>query len=101
VTPGVVQPTGQLQGSARLCQKLTPLERTDLLDLHTGFFRRRSSGNRRNGNVYLAGTADIGLPIPAGSTPFQSTNKGQNIAILKLNNNGLQFSTEPISAAAG
>ena len=37
------------------------------------------------GNLYVAGNANPGLPIPAGSHPFQATSKGFNPGILKLN----------------
>jgi hypothetical protein len=38
------------------------------------------------GNVYIAGFGDVGLPIPAGSTPFQSA--PNSLAIVKLNSTG-------------
>ena len=41
-----------------------------------------------SGNVYLAGNAGPGLPIPSGSTPFQPASVGTNAAILKLNGTG-------------
>jgi hypothetical protein len=40
-------------------------------------------------NIYIAGVAAKGLPIPSGSQPFQSGIHGaQNLAILKLNSTG-------------
>ena len=40
-------------------------------------------------NIYLAGSAATGLPIPPGSQPFEDTIRGgQNLAILKLNSTG-------------
>jgi Beta-propeller repeat len=43
----------------------------------------------RSENIYVAGGAAKGLPIPSGSQPFQSGIHGaQNLAILKLNSTG-------------
>jgi Beta-propeller repeat len=40
-------------------------------------------------NIYIAGVAATGLPIPSGSKPFQGTIHGaENLAILKLNSTG-------------
>ncbi len=89
VTPGVVQPTRPAPGFGAFVSKINAAGTALIYSTYIqGFSGGEVLAIDVTGNVYLAGTADIGLPIPAGSTPFQSTNKGQNIAILKLNNNG-------------
>jgi Beta-propeller repeat/Abnormal spindle-like microcephaly-assoc'd, ASPM-SPD-2-Hydin len=89
VTPGVVQPTRPAPGLAAFVSKINAAGTALIYSTYIqGFSGGEVLAIDVTGNVYLAGAADIGLPIPAGSTPFQSTNKGQNVAILKLNNNG-------------
>jgi hypothetical protein len=89
VTPGVVQPTRPLPGFGAFVSKLNAAGTALIYSTYIeGFVEGEVLAIDASGNVYVAGIAGTGLPIPAGSTPFQSTNKGQNVAIIKLNNNG-------------
>jgi len=90
VTPGVVGPN--LSGTS-FVSKINPagtsLQYSTYISGITGLLGLAVDVS---GNVYLAGfgadqtgSGAPGLPIPPGSNPFQATNKGRNLAILKLN----------------
>jgi HYDIN/CFA65/VesB family protein/beta-propeller repeat-containing protein len=92
VTPGVIQPT-QPQHAA-FVSKINAAGTALIYSTYVGGFIRQSFSSNSVGlsvdtlgDVYVAGdTAGNDLPIPSGSSPVQATNKGNNVAILKLNN---------------
>jgi hypothetical protein len=89
VTPGVVQST-QPQYST-FVSKINAAGTALVYSTYVGGLMRDLNSRvglsvDPSGDVYLAGDAGgDGLPIPTGSNPFQATNKGTNVAILKLN----------------
>ncbi|HXM63384.1 MAG TPA: SBBP repeat-containing protein [Terriglobales bacterium] len=87
VTPGVVQPTPPPTGPAVFVSKLDPTGTSLIFSTYmTGFYYLTGLAVDTSGNVYVAGVAASGLPIPSGSNPFQNAQKGsENLAILKLN----------------
>jgi hypothetical protein len=90
VTSGVVQPTPPVEGSSAFVSKINAAGSALIYSTYLqGFSRGEVLAIDAAGSVYLAGIAGAGLPIPAGSIPFQSSLKGaENVAIVKLNNNG-------------
>ena len=100
-TAGVVQPTPLSFNDFNFVSKLDPTGQSLIFSTYiTGFGGSYLALTvDPSGNTYIAGLAagvDVlgggvasNLPIPAGSHPFQSAQKGyQNLAILKLNSTG-------------
>jgi hypothetical protein len=92
ITPGVIQPTKPQH--AAFVSKINAAGTALIYSTYIGGFTRQSFDSNSvglavdiSGNVYVAGDATgSDLPIPSGSSPFQTVNKGNNVAILKLNN---------------
>lgn len=85
VTPGAVQPSPK----SAFISKFDPTGNSLIFSTYIGGFRIASGSGLAldaMGNVFIAGDGAAGLPIPAGSNPFQPNPKG--IAVLKLNATG-------------
>jgi hypothetical protein len=86
VTPGVVQSSNPQSYSLGFVSKFDPTGQSLLLSTYIpAIYSLTALAVDSTGNIFVAGPA-VSLPIPAGTTPFQSTPKSnQNIGILKLN----------------
>jgi hypothetical protein len=91
VTSSVVEPNNPQKGLLGFLAKLDPTGQTLLFSTYIdGISGVSAMALDANGDIYVAGTAisanNLGipvLPIPSGSTPFQSSPRG--MGILKLN----------------
>jgi hypothetical protein len=91
VTAGVVQPTNAQNNQVGFLSKLDPAGQTLLFSTYLfGMGSASSITLDASGNIYVAGVAPTSnptpLPIPAGTTPYNSAARG--ISILKLNSTG-------------
>ncbi|HEX4484708.1 MAG TPA: SBBP repeat-containing protein [Terriglobales bacterium] len=82
VTQGVLGETQQAAFVAKLNSAGTSLTYATYL----GGVDPKALAVDQAGNVFVAGGSAAGLPIPTGSTPFQSTARSRDVAIVKLNN---------------
>jgi Abnormal spindle-like microcephaly-assoc'd, ASPM-SPD-2-Hydin/Beta-propeller repeat len=85
-TPGVVQSSNPQGYSSGFVSKIDPTCQTLLFSTYIpAIYSLTALAVDSSGNIFVAGPA-VSLPIPAGTTPFQSTTENnQNIGILKLN----------------
>ncbi len=89
VTSGVVGPSSQ----SIFVSKLDPTGQSLIFSTYLAGFSGEGTGFAltvdNSENIYIAGAAAAGLPIPPGSEPFQGTMLAmENVAILKLNSTG-------------
>jgi hypothetical protein len=93
VTPGVVQTTNAQQNQVGFLSKISPTGVALIFSTYLdGMGTAASIAVDATGNIYIAGVApppntqnstELPLPIPSGTTPFQSSPKG--ISIMELN----------------
>jgi hypothetical protein len=88
VTPGVVQSSNRQSYTLGFVSKFDPTGQSLLFSTYIpGIYSLTGLAVDPFGNIFVAGAAPAAsLPIPAGTTPFQSTPKANGgIGILKLN----------------
>jgi len=94
VTSGVVEPNFaapccENYPQSTFVSKLDPTGQSLIFSTYMAGFAGATLAVDSSQNIYLAGVATTGLPIPSGSQPFEDTIRGgQNLAILKLNSTG-------------
>jgi Abnormal spindle-like microcephaly-assoc'd, ASPM-SPD-2-Hydin len=99
VTPGVVQASNPQATAVGFVAKIDPTGQSLIFSTYVnGLLGVSALAVDSAGNIYMAGDAldcapspdcpslPANLPIPPNTTPFQAVPKGQNIAVIKLNN---------------